>query len=162
MKIFIIILSLGTIVRYKLNNEKARVTFSPILVAGEHLIGWKPLVISRTKGTRWNNIIKVEKRKFKKDNQEFELERRVFPHCVLYSNQTAWMTQFIFEWELDRLSRFLREKYPRRKYLLLLDNAPPHQSSKCYDNLDIHFFPAQTTGYLQLGSIYRFQMISKI
>ena len=58
-------LCLGTIVRYKLMNEKARVTFSPILVAGKHLSGWKPVVISRTKGTRWNDILKVEKKKFK-------------------------------------------------------------------------------------------------
>ena len=150
------ILCLGTIVRYKLNNEKCRVTFSPILVAGKHLSGWKPVVISRTKGTRWNDILKVEKKKFKKDDQEFEIERRVFPHCVLYSNQSAWMTQFIFGWELDRLSRFLREKYPNRRFLMLLDNAPPHQSSKTYDNLELHYFQPQSTGYLQLGSIYRF------
>jgi len=58
-------------------NEKSRVTFSPVLVAGNHLVGWKPLIIS--KGTRWNNILKIEKKKFKKDDQEFELERRVFP-----------------------------------------------------------------------------------
>ena len=58
------------------------ITFSPILVAGEHLSGWKPLTISRTKGTRWKDTLKVEKRKFKKDEEEFELERRVFPHCV--------------------------------------------------------------------------------
>ena len=76
------ILCLGTIVRYKLMNEKSRITFSPILVAGAHLIGWKPSIISRTKGTRWKDILKVEKRKFKKDEEEFELERRVFPHCV--------------------------------------------------------------------------------
>ena len=57
--------------------------------------GWKPLTISRTKGTRWKDILKVEKRKFKKDEEEFELERRVFPHCVLYSNHSAWMTQYI-------------------------------------------------------------------
>ena len=46
LKIFIKMLCLGTVVRYKLMNEKARVTFSPILVAGSHLIGWKPVVIS--------------------------------------------------------------------------------------------------------------------
>ena len=137
-------------------NEKSRVTFSPVLVAGDHLVGWKPLLISRSKGTRWNNILKIEKKKFKKDDEEFELERRVFPHCVLYSNKSAWMTQYIFSWELDRLSRFLREKHPGRKHLFLLDNAGPHKSSKTYDNLDLHYFQPQCTGYLQLGSIYRF------
>ena len=108
-------------------NEKARVIFSPILMAGNHLSGWKPVVISRTKGTRWNDILKVEKKKFKKDDQEFEIERRVFPQFVLYSNQSAWMTQFIFGWELDRLSRFLREKYPNRRFLMLLGNSAPQK-----------------------------------
>ena len=115
--------------------------------------GWKPLIISRTKGTRWKDTLKVEKRKFKKDEEEFELERRVFPHCVLYSNHSVWMTQYIFCWELDRLSQFLRKKHGNQRFLLLLDNAPPHVSSKTYDNLDLHYFQPQSTGYLQLGII---------
>ena len=136
-------------------NEKQRVTIAPVIAAGKHLIGWKPVVISRTKGTRWSNLVKIEKKKFKTDDGEIELERRVFPHCILYSNSSAWMTKLIFSWELDRLSTFLRKKYQNRRFLLLLDNASPHQPSKNYDNLDIQFFPAQTTGYLQLGFIYR-------
>ena len=150
-------IDLGTVVRFKMDNTKARVTFAPIIAAGEHLHNWKPVFISKTKGTRWKNVLKVEKRKFKKDEIEFEIERRIFPHCVLYSNQSAWMTKYIFGWECDRLSNFLRVNHPNRKFLLLLDNATCHQR-KTYDNLDIQFFPAKTSGYLQLGLIYRSKM----
>ena len=137
-----------------MQNEKARITFAPILVAGAHLDGWKPVVISRTKGTKWKDIIKVEKKKFRKDDEEIEIERRIFPHCVLYSNTTAYMTQFVFSWELDRLSAGLRLKHPNRRFLLLLDNATSHRSSKTYSNLEIQFFPAQTSEYLQSEFIY--------
>ena len=61
-----------------------------------------------------------------------------------------WITGRHTQWE------FLREKHPGRKHLFLLDNAGPHKSSKTYDNLDLHYFQPQCTGYLQLGSIYRF------
>ena len=105
----------------------------------------------------WKDIIKVEKKKFRKDDEEIEIERRIFPHCVLYSNTTAGMTQFVFSWELDkkfRLSAYLRLKHPNRRFLLLLDNATSPRSSKTYSNLEIQFFPAQTSRYLQSGFIY--------
>ena len=138
-----------------MQNQKARVTLAPIISATGHLNGWKPAVVSRTKGTRWQNVIKVEKKKFKKDSEEIEIERRIFPHCVLYSNRSAWMTTCIFTWECDRLSAYLRLKYPNRRFLLMLDNATCHRSQKTYDNLEFCFFPPQTSGYLQLGFTYR-------
>ena len=113
---------------------------------------WKPVFISRTKGTRWQNLIKVEKKNFKKnDGSEIEIERRVFESFVLYANKTAWMTQYIYQWECQRLSQFLRKKYPNRKFLLLVDNCPAHRNSQKYENLEVHFFPPGVTGYLQEG-----------
>ena len=61
-----------------MQNQKARITLAPILVAGAHLDGWKPVVISRTKGTKWKDIIKVEKKKFKKYDEEIELRDEFF------------------------------------------------------------------------------------
>ena len=47
------------------------------------------------------------------------LTRRIFPEFVLYSNDKAWSNQYIWEWEAQRLSAFLKKKYPGRKIALL-------------------------------------------
>ena len=44
-------IDLGTVVRFKMDNTKVRVTFAPIIAAGEHLHNWKPVFISKQKGS---------------------------------------------------------------------------------------------------------------
>ena len=86
-----------------MQNEKARITLAPILVAGAHLDGWKPVVISRTKGTKWKDIIKVEKKKFKKYDEEIEIERRIFPNCVLVYTATQLLHNCVLVYTATQL-----------------------------------------------------------
>ena len=86
-----------------MQNQKARITLAPILVAGAHLDGWKPVVISRTKGTKWKDIIKVEKKKFKKYDEEIEIERRIFPNCVLVYTATQLLHNCVLVYTATQL-----------------------------------------------------------
>ena len=67
----------------------------------------------------------IENSKFKKktfldkNGSEIEITRRVYEHFVLYSNTRAWSNMFIWQWEAERLSLFLKKNYPSRKVALL-------------------------------------------
>ena len=95
-------------------------------------------------------MIKLETKKIKKpDGSEFILERRVFDHFCLYNNSKAWMTGELFQWEMERLSNYLKIKFPNQRFLLALDNASSHKIPQKFDNLELEYFMPGTTGILQ-------------
>ena len=111
---------LGVKLRYKLSNEKQRFTFCPLVCSGPRLDGWKPYVISKCQGSRWcDRKFEIERKTFHKNGEAFELTRRIFPGFVVYSNAKAWSNQYIWEWEAQRLSIFLKKNYPGRRMALL-------------------------------------------
>ena len=83
------------------------------------------------------------------DGSEITLERREFDKFCLYSNAKAWMTSMLFQWEAERLSTYLKLKFPNTKFLLVVDNASAHKIPQSFTNLQIEFFPAGVTGILQ-------------
>ena len=106
------------------------------------------MFISRLKGVRWGHS-KLEKKITKKmDGTEIVLERRIFDTFVLYNNSKAWMTSYLFDWEMERLAYYLKKQFPQKKFIMLLDNATSHTKTK-YDNLDFVFLEPGTTGILQ-------------
>ena len=56
-------LSKDATIRYKLDREKCRFTFAPVLAVHGPLAGFKPMIISKVKGTRWANQLRVETKK---------------------------------------------------------------------------------------------------
>ena len=58
------------------------------------------------------------------------------------------MTASLFEWECERLVRYLKTYSPAKKFVMILDNAPSHKLNK-YENLDFVFLEPGTTGILQ-------------
>ena len=98
-----------------MDRQKQRFTFSPILRCGPHLPNWKPMIISKIKGARWSNLVKLETKTIEKaDGSEFTLERRVFisenqfyilckfRHSQFLSISIVWEI-----WEIMRNSQFL-------------------------------------------------------
>ena len=139
---------LGVEIRYKLDKQKERVSFCPVIRCGSTLPGYKPMFISRTKGVKWGPS-RLETKKVKKsDGTEIELERRIFETFILYNNSNAWMTSHFFDWEMERLARYLKKEFPHQKFILILDNAPSHTKNK-YENLDFVFLEPGTTGIMQ-------------
>ncbi|OAD66763.1 hypothetical protein PHYBLDRAFT_70247 [Phycomyces blakesleeanus NRRL 1555(-)] len=66
--------------------------------------------------------------------------------CYYYSNKN-WMTGAIFKYicmVIDSQARNLN-----RKFLILLDNAPCHNTTASYINLGFLYLPPNTTSYLQ-------------
>ena len=99
--------------------------------------------------TLWcSKKFQVETKKIKTEGEDIKIKRRVFEKFVLYSNNRAWMTSMIFSLEMKRLSEFLKTHFPGEKFCLLVDNCPSHKREEL-DNLEIIFFPKNTTGYLQ-------------
>ena len=99
-----LILVKGATIRYKLDREKCRFTYAPVLAVNGPLAGFKPMIISKVKGTRWADQVRVETNKIVKDSVEYTLERHHFPTNVLYTNKKAWMTGDLFPWEMERLA----------------------------------------------------------
>ena len=106
------------------------------------------MFISRTKGVRWSGHVKLETKKVDWNGTEITMERRIFDNFVLYNNCKAWMTASLFEWECERLVRYLKTYSPAKKFVMILDNAPSHKLNK-YENLDFVFLEPGTTGILQ-------------
>lgn len=69
-------------------------------------------------------------------------------HKIKYKHSSkAWMTSSIFiEWLEDLNLLFSRQN---RKILLLLDNAPVHPNYIEYSNVELFFYPPNTTSLLQ-------------
>lgn len=75
---------------------------------------------------------------------------RCFKHIkrlpVTYkANKSAWMTSQLFEEEVRKWDADLKD----RKILLLLDNCPAHPRICNLKNIELAFFPANTTSVLQ-------------
>ena len=138
----------GATIRYKLDHEKCRFTYAPVLAVNGPLVGFKPMVISKVKGTRWANQLRVETKNIVTDSGEYTLERRHFPTYVLYSNKKAWMTTDLFIWEMERLSSYLKKNHPGKCYGILMDNCSSHKRIE-FENLKIIYFPKCTTGIMQ-------------
>ncbi|KAG0440755.1 Tigger transposable element-derived protein 6 [Dictyocoela muelleri] len=65
---------------------------------------------------------------------------------VIYTHSTkAWMTGKLFTGYLDRLNEYMLKK--SRKILLLLDNTPSHPVLN-FSNIEIFYFPKNTTSVL--------------
>ena len=141
-----IILVQGATIRYKLDREKCRFTFAPVLAVHGPLAGFKPMIISKVKGTRWANQLRVETKKIVTDSGEYNLERRHFPSYVLYSNSKAWMTADLFIWEMERISTFLKKNHPGKNLCILTDNCSSHKRIE-FENLEIVFSLHQQQGY---------------
>ena len=59
------------------------------------------------------------------------MERRHFPTYVLYTNK-VWMIADLFEWEMERLSLYLKKNYPEKRFCILMDKCSSHKrSSNC-------------------------------
>ena len=93
-----------------------------MICSGSRLIGWKPYIISKCMGTKWcDRKYEVEKKTFlNKNGDEIEITRRVYEHFILYSNSRAWSNMYIWQWEAERLSLFLKKNYPSRRVALLV------------------------------------------
>ena len=143
-----LILIQGATIRYKLDREKCRFTYAPVLAVNGPLVGFKPMIISKVKGTRWADQVRVETKKIVKDSVEYTLERRHFPTYVLYTNTKAWMTGDLFQWEMERLALYLKKNHPGKRFGILMDNCSSHKRIE-FENLEIIFFPPSTTGILQ-------------
>ena len=131
-----------------MDREKCRFTYAPVLAVNGPLVGFKPMIISKVKGTRWADQVRVETKKIVKDSVEYTLERRHFPTYVLYTNTKAWMTGDLFQWEMERLALYLKKNHPGKRFGILMDNCSSHKRIE-FENLEIIFFPPSTTGILQ-------------
>ena len=92
-----------------------------MVCSGSQLRGWKPVIISKCMGTKWcDRKFEIQKKAFlDKNGSEIEITRRVYEHFVLYSNTRAWSNMFIWQWEAERLSLYLKKNYPSCKVALL-------------------------------------------
>ena len=67
----------------------------------------------------------------------------------------------IFQWEFERLAVFLKNKYPRKKFALLMDRCPSHPPITRFPNVKQIFFPAGTTGIFQPLDFLLFALLKK-
>ena len=141
-----------------MDREKSRFTYAPVLAVHSPLAGFKPMVISKLKGTRWANQLRVETKKIVKDSVEYNLERRHFPNFVLYTNKKAWMTAELFQWEMERLALHLKKNHPGKRFCILLDNCSSHKRIE-FENLELIYFPPCTTGILQPLDLATFALV---
>ena len=118
------------------------------------------MVISKVKGSRWANQIRVETKKIEKDSVEYNLERRHFPNFILYTNKKAWMTADLFIWEMERLALHLKKNHPGKRFCILMDNCSSHKRIE-FENLELIYFPPSTTGILQPLDLATFALVKK-
>lgn len=68
--------------------------------------------------------------------------------CFYYSNDSAWMSQKIFDDWLTKLNSLMLHR--NKKILLLVDNCRPHYVNKLSrSNVHVEFLPKNTTSFLQ-------------
>ena len=76
------------------------------------------------------------------------LLRKEYDSFITYYSKTSWMNSSIWSWEMHRLHRHLRAKYPGRKFALLLDNVGSHKNVD-YPNLHYVYLPKNSTAITQ-------------
>ena len=133
---------------WKERDPKLRCTFMPT-IQYSRVLGFRPCFVLNIKCTRWTiKPIKVEEKFVIHNGKECKLLRKTYEDFVVYCTQKSWINGPIFQWEMSRLSTFLKLKTPNTKYGLLLDNVPSHVSVK-FPNLKLIFLPPNTTSRTQ-------------
>ncbi len=110
----------------KFSKERITVLFC-INLCGEKL---PPLVIGKSKKPRSLKNVDITGM-----NLKYEF------------NVNSWMTFMIFKNWLDDFNDQMIKK--KRKVLLLLDNAPVHPIDTCYSNIELLYYPSNTTSFIQ-------------
>ena len=133
---------------WKEKDPKCRVTFAPVVQFGRKL-GFKPSFVIPVKQTLWKNKpIKIEKKTVKHNGKEFEMLRKEYSNFVTYYRQKSWVNSPLFEWEMLRLSTYLKKNFPNTRYCMMLDNVPSHTNVE-FPNLKMVWLPPNSTARLQ-------------
>ncbi|CAG5113779.1 Oidioi.mRNA.OKI2018_I69.chr2.g7869.t1.cds [Oikopleura dioica] len=142
-----------------MEGTKERYTLIPYCTPFGHVVDFKPAVISKCQGSKWEGAGKKIKKKFRdptfdatkpsssKNQEFFEIEYRSFENFILYWNPSAWMTRQIMIAEVYRLSLHLKSKSPSKKYLVMMDNCSSHKKLPMLDNLEFVYFQPGCTGW---------------
>ena len=54
----------------------------------------------------------------------------------------------LFEWEMERLSLYLKKNYPEKRFCILMDKCSSHKRI-VFESLELIYFPPCTSGILQ-------------
>ena len=99
--------------------------------------------------TRWTHEpLKTETKTVQYKGSNYEMLRKEYSNFVTYYRLKSWMNTPHFEWEMSRLSDFLKKKFPNSKYCMILDNVRSHSNIQ-FPNLKMAFLPPNSTGALQ-------------
>ena len=102
-----------------------------------------------TKATKWTiRPLRVEDKNVTFNGNNITLQRREYDTFVMYYSKTSWMNFSIWGWEMQRLSKHLRAKYPSRKFALLVDNVGSHKIVE-FPNLHYIYLPKNSTAITQ-------------
>ena len=135
-------------VTWKEKDSRFRITFGPVVQFAKKL-GFKPCFIIPVKQTRWTHKpLKTETKTVQYNGSNYEMLRKEYLNFVTYYRQKSWMNTPHFEWEMSRLSDFLKKKFPNSKYCMILDNVRSHSNIQ-FPNLKMAFLPPNSTGALQ-------------
>ena len=133
---------------WKERDSKKRITFLPTIQFNRHL-GLKPAFIIDSKATKWTiRPLRVEHKNVIFNGNNITLLRKEYDSFVTYFSKTAWMNSSIWEWEMQRLHKHLRAKYPGRTFGLMLDNVGSHKTVE-FPNLRYVFLPKNSTAITQ-------------
>ena len=109
----------------------------------------KPAFITDTKATKWTiRPLRVEHKDVMFNGNNVQLLRKEYDTFVMYYSKKSWMNSSIWGWEMQRLSRHLRAKYPSKKFALLLDNVGSHKIVE-FPNLQYIYLPKNSTAITQ-------------
>ena len=100
---------------WKERDSKKRITLCPTIQFNKRL-GLKPAFITDTKATKWTiRPLRVEHKNVTFNGNNITLLRKEYDAFVMYYSKTSWMNSSIWGWEMQRLSKHLRAKYPSKK-----------------------------------------------
>ena len=129
-------------------DTKKRITFAPVIQFSK-VLGFRPAFVVPVKQRSWSiKPEKIEEKTVQYRNSEYHLLRKTYKDFVTYYAKKSWINGAIFQWELQRLSTYLKQKTPNTKYILMLDNVRSHVATK-FDNLKLLFLPPNTTAQTQ-------------
>ena len=133
---------------WKERCPKSRISFAPVIQYSK-VLGFRPAFVVPVQQRSWSlKPEKIEEKTVNYRNSEYKLLRKSYKDFVTYYAKKSWFNGAIFEWELQRLSHYLKKKTPNTKYLLMLDNVPSHLHLH-FDNLKLLFLPPNTTAQTQ-------------
>ena len=112
-------------------------------------LGFKPCFIIPVKQTRWTHKpLKTETKTVQYQGSNYEMLRKEYSNFVTYYRTKSWMNTPLHEWEMSRLSDYLKKKFPNTKFSLMLDNVASHSNIQ-FQNLKVAFLPPNSTASLQ-------------